>query len=163
MPNLGQNDVRALRAAASRFGGDAPGHKATLIAAAARRDIVDADVLVAWHDCLLFQIAYPETAAQLRAARAELNRVASLARRFAEQGPARQRRRLEGRGIAWTESTFAFGWDVARRLAMRFPRHCDIDSFDADGAPLQETLAAALPPLEFALFADGEDAARIAE
>ena len=154
---LGHDDVRELRAAASRFGGDGGTRKAAGIARAAKRDIVDADVLVAWHDCLLYQIAYPESTAQLHAARAELRRVAALAHRIAG-GRARERRRLAGRGLAWTESTFAFGWDIARWLVARFPRQSEIDSFGADGTPLAEVLAAALPPLEFALLATDEDA-----
>jgi len=154
---LGHDDVLALRAAASRFGDEHGGtRKAASIAAAAARDITDADVLIAWHDCLLYQIAYPETAAQLRAARAELRRVAALARRKTV-GSARERRRLAGSGIAWTESTFAFGWDVARWLVARFPRHCELDSFGDEGVPLSDVLAASLPPLEFALLgSDGE-------
>lgn len=154
---LQQDDVRALRAAAARFGEDGGRHKAALIAAAAARDVVDPDALVAWHDCLLFQIAYPETDEQARAARAELRRVAALARRMTGAG-VRSRRRLSGSGLAHTESTYAFGWDVARRLVARFPRQCDLDSFGEDGVPLPEVLAAALPPLEFALVA-GEDEA----
>jgi len=152
---LQQDDIRALRAAAARFGEDGGRHKAALIATAATRDVVDADVLVAWHDCLLYQIAYPETRSQLRAARAALRPVAAVARRMTAAG-ARERRRLSGSGLAYTESIYAFGWDVARWLAARFPRQCDVDSFGDDGAPLPEVLAAALPPLEFTLVG-GED------
>lgn len=147
-----------MRAAASRFGAAECARKSALLALGAGREIVAADVLVAWHDCLLYLIAYPESAALLRAARAELRRVAHVARRIAESGPPRERRRLEGSGLAWTSLTFAFGWDIARWLATRFPHHGDIDSFGDDGVPLQHVLSAALPPLEFALVAGGEDA-----
>jgi hypothetical protein len=155
---LGHDDVLALRQAAARFGEENGGaRKAAAIARAATCDIVDAGVLVAWHDCLLYQIAYPEAAAQLRAARIELRRVAALARRITLRS-AQERRRLTGSGIAWTESTFAFGWDVARWLVARFPRHCELDSFGDDGVPLPEVLAASLPPLEFALLGGEDDA-----
>jgi hypothetical protein len=155
---LGHDDVRLLRAAASRFGEAERERKAALFASAARRDIADAGVLVAWHDCLLYLLAYPESAALHRSAQAELRRVAGIARRMTTTGPARERRRLEGSGIAWSMSTFAFGWDVARWLAARFPRRCDVDSFGDDGTQLSEVLGAALPRLEFALLAEGEDA-----
>jgi hypothetical protein len=155
--SLNRDDARLLRSVVSRFGGNERLHKATLLAQAAARDIVEADVLIAWHDCLLYLIAYPESTALRRAAIAELRRVARLARRIIEEGPARERRRLEGSGLAWATLTFAFGWDIARRLATRFPRHCDIDSFGADGLPLAEALAATLPPLEFALLAGSDD------
>jgi hypothetical protein len=73
-----------MRAAASRFGAAECARKSALLALGAGREIVAADVLVAWHDCLLYLIAYPESAALLRAARAELRRVAHVARRIAE-------------------------------------------------------------------------------
>ncbi len=151
------DDVRRMRAAASRFGTSERARKSALLARAARCEIVAADVLVAWHDCLLYLIAYPESAALHRAARVELRRVARIARRIVLRGPQRERRRLEGSGLAWTSLTFAFGWDVARWLATRFPRHGDVDSFGDNGMPLDHVLAPALPPLEFALTAGGED------
>jgi hypothetical protein len=154
---LDHNDVRLLRDAASRFGGTERVRKATLLAQGAARDIVDADVLVAWHDCMLFLIAYPESATLHRASLAELRRIAGLARRMIMERPARARRRLEGSGLAWTTSTFAFGWDIARWLATRFPRHCDIDSFGDNGMSLAEALGAAVPPLESALLAGDDD------
>jgi len=161
---LNIDDVRRLRAASSRFGGAECAHKSALLARAAGSDIVESEVLVAWHDCLLYLIAYPETAALHREARVELRRVAALAHRIAMHGRPHERRRLDGRGIAFTASTFAFGWNVACWLAMRFPRHADLDSFGERGMPLREVLAAALPPLEFALLADdGDDIALLDE
>ena len=154
---LSHDDVRQLRAAASRFGNGACARKSVLLARGAARAIASADVLVAWHDCLLYLIAYPESPALLRAARAELRRVAALARQWSTTGPARERRRLEGSGLAWTTLTYAFGWDVARWLAARFPRHGDVDSFGDDGTPLADVLGAALPPLEFGLIASAEN------
>ena len=154
---LSHDDVRQLRAAASRFGNGACARKSVLLARGAARAIASADVLVAWHDCLLYLIAYPESPALLRAARAELRRVAALARQWSTTGPARERRRLEGSGLAWTTLTYAFGWDVARWLAARFPRHGDVDSFGDDGTPLADVLGAALPPLEFGLVASAEN------
>ena len=154
---LDDDDVERLRVAASRFGESACANKGELLARASKRDIVDANVLIAWHDCVLYLIAYPESAALHRAARAELRRIATLARRMANLGSARERRRLDGSGIAHTTSTFAFGWDIARWLAKRFPHQADVDSFGDDGTPVAEALAAALPALEFALLADGDD------
>ena len=150
-------DVRGMRDAASRFGTTECARKATLLARARARDIVDADVLVQWHDCLLYLLAYPETAPLHRTARAELRRVAAIARRMTDDGPARERRRLDASGLAGTTLTFAFGWDIARWLAARFPRHADLDSFGERGMPLPEVLAAALPPLEFDLVAGSAD------
>jgi len=160
---LEQDDVRRLRAAACRFGESECARKSELLGRAAACDIVDADVLVAWHDCLLYLLAYPESPALHRAARAELRRVAALARRMATQGRARDRRRLDGSGVAHTASTFAFGWDISRWLAKRFPRRADVDSFGDDGIPLADALAPALTALEFALLADDDGIALLDE
>ena len=102
LPPLDRDDVRLMRAAAPRFGEAECARKSVLLAQAGARDIVAADVLVEWHDCLLFLLAYPESAALHRAARAELRRVAAIARRMTEIGPARARRSLEGSGLAGT-------------------------------------------------------------
>ena len=153
---LGLDDVREMRAAASRF---APGdrrRKLGLLRQAADSEIIAADVLIAWHDCLLFLLAYPDSRALHRAAGAELRRVAGIARTIVDGGPARERRRLEGSGLAFSPSTFAFGWEIARWLGERFPRNAEIDSFGDEGIPLAQVLSAALPPLEFSLAA-GED------
>ena len=49
--------------------------------------------------------------------------------------------------------TIAFGYDIARWLAVDHPRHADIDSFDDAGASLPELLRHALPAMEFELLA----------
>ncbi len=152
-PALGLGDVDALRSAATRFGAGNRKRKAALLRDGAARPIENSDVLVAWHDCLLFLLAYPETRALRDAARVELRRVAAVARTIAADGPARLRRTLVGKGIAWSEVTINFGWDIARWLVERFPRHGEIDSFGDDGLPLPEVMQSALSPIEFELTA----------
>ena len=68
------------------------------------------------------------------------------------------RARLANSGVAWAPMTIAFGYDIARWLAERHPRHAEIDSFDADGAALPALLRHALPALEFEMLA-ADDAA----
>jgi hypothetical protein len=149
--------VDRLRALALRFG---PGHaerKSEALAACAAGGIADPAALVAYHDCLLCLLAYPESRALRRAAQAELRRVAAAARRIVEDGPARARKKLANSGIAWTDVTIGFGWDVARWLVRRFPTHADIDSFGDGGVAVQSVAADALAPMEFELAASDED------
>ena len=113
----------------------------------------DPESLLAYHDCLLFLLAYPESAALLAAARRELARVAAAARVIIETGPERVRAKLDNSGIAWAPTTIAFGYDIARWLAERHPRHAEIDSFDESGAALPALLRHALPALEFEMLA----------
>ena len=97
---------------------------------AASCDVADAAVLIAYHDCLLCLLAYPETRALRDAARAELQRVAARrARHRRRRTGARaretreQRHRLDGR-----DDQLRLGHrPLARRSA--FPTRADIDSF----------------------------------
>jgi hypothetical protein len=149
--------VAALRDVANRFGADAAG-KSVLLRRASAMAQMDVATLLAYHDVLLFLIAYPETSAMRALAGRELARVADLARDFAVVGPARARARLRGTGIAWSATTIAFSLPIARWLLARYPACAEIDSFGDGGARLAEWLRHALPPAEFALADAGEDA-----
>jgi len=134
-------------------GGGAAATKAARLRACAAGVIEDAGVLLEYHDCLLFLLAYPETAALHAAATRELARAATAARHLNERGAARARARLANTGVAWTPTTIAFGYDIVRWLVREHPGHAEIDSFDPSGAPLPALLRHALPALEFELLA----------
>ena len=156
-PPLDRAAVAALRVLATRFGAGTAAAKARALAAAARRAIVDAPTLLAYHDALLFLLAYPVAPALRDAAARELARVAGTTRGLMQQGPAAARRALEHSGLAWTEWTIDFGFDIARWLVRRFPAHAALHSFAADGVPARSLLAGALLPLEFELAAAGSE------
>jgi len=137
-------------------GGDAALAKSMHLRACAAGAIEDASVLLDYHDCLLFLLAYPESATLHRAASRELERVAVAARQMLERGKARERAKLANTGVAWAPMTIAFGYEVVRWLAREHAGHAEIDSFDAAGASLPELLRLTLPPLESELLA-GED------
>ncbi len=145
--------VNDLRTVTLRFGGKHQVRKSKALAAAASRPLTDAAVLLAYHDCLLCLLAYPETRALAASARAELKRVAATARSLFAAGPARERGKLANSGIAWTDVTINFGWDIARWLVQRFPKRANIDSFGEHGTPAQAILGEALAPMEFELAA----------
>ncbi len=149
--------VSALRDCANRFGTEMAAQKLALLRACSAAAILESGELLAYHDCLLFLLAYPETAQLHALARRELLRVAGAARLLVEKGNARERARLANSGVAWAPMTIAFGHTIARWLATRHAPHAEIDSFDAAGAPLANLLRHALPPMEFELLATGED------
>jgi hypothetical protein len=134
-------------------GGGAALAKSTHLRACAARAIEDAGVLLDYHDCLLFLLAYPENAALHRTAERELERVAAAAKQLVERGSARERARLANSGVAWAPMTFAFGYDVVRWLARDHAGRVEIDSFDPGGASLPELLRLTLPALESELVA----------
>ena len=148
--------VAALRSVANRFGGADGARKLALLRAAAEAAL-DAEVLLAYHDVLLFLLAYPGTAAMRSLASRELARVAASARDIEARGPARARARLRGSGIAWSSITIAYSYSIARWLVSRYPRCAEVDSFGERGALLAEWLRHALPPAEFELVESGED------
>ncbi len=148
--------VDDLRRVALAFDETSAARKSAALARCASRAIEDPVALVAYHDCLLCLLAYPQTRALRDAAAAELARVAAAARTIATAGPQRTRAKLANSGIAWTPVTINFGWDIARWLARRFAKHAEIDSFGEGGVALATVLAAALPAIEFELAAADE-------
>jgi hypothetical protein len=149
--------VTELRAAANRFGGAAGARSLALLRAAADGALGDIEVLLAYHDVLLFLLAYPATAAMRSLAARELTRVAAAARDIDTHGPARARNSLRGSGIAWSSITIAYGYSIVRWLVARFPRCVDVDSFGERGVLLAEWLRHGLHPAEFELLASGEE------
>jgi hypothetical protein len=150
--------VDALRSVANRFGGADGARKLALLRAAVGAPLCDVEVLLAYHDVLLFLLAYPATAAMRSRATRELARVAATTRDIDANGPARARARLRGSGVAWSTITIAFSYPIARWLVSHFPGCADVDSFGARGGLLAEWLRHALPLAEFELVASGEDA-----
>jgi hypothetical protein len=150
--------VDALRSVALRFGAEHRASKARALAAAASSELAEPKALLAYHDCLLCLAAYPETRELLATTRRELRRVAAAAHELYASGPARVRAKLANTGVAGTEVTINFGWDIARWLVARFPREADLDSFGEGGVPPAEILAESLAPMEFELGASDADA-----
>jgi len=156
-PMPGVAATEELRAAASRFTSADVARQRALLAATAKTALTDAAALVAYHDTLLFMLAYPASAALRALAARELARVAAAARTIDERGPARARARLRGSGLAWTSLTIAFSYPIVHWLVARAPQCADLDSFGERGDQLAAWLRAVLPPAEFELLAAGED------
>jgi hypothetical protein len=150
--------VAALRSVANRFGSADGARKLALLRAAADAPLCDVEVLLAYHDVLLFLLAYPATAGMRSLAARELARVAAMARDIDAHGTAGARARLRGSGIAWSEITIAYSYPIALWLVSRYPGCADVDSFGARGALLAKWLRHALPPAEFELVDSGDDA-----
>ncbi len=145
--------LTALRTVALRFGSADRTRKSRALEDCASHEVVDPAVLIAYHDCLLCLLAYPENRVLRDATRAELKRVAAAARRIFTGGTARARVQLANSGVAHTDTTINFGWDIARWLVARFPQRAEIDSFGEHGVAPQAILGVALAPMEFELAA----------
>jgi hypothetical protein len=141
--------VESLRAVANRFAGAWTDRKAAALERCAALRFDDPRDLLAFHDCLLFLLAYPENAALRARAERELAKVAGTARRIAETGNPRKRARLHGSGIAWSDVSFAFGYEVATWLARDFGAHAELEDQDEGAQSVQSVLRLCLPPIEF--------------
>jgi hypothetical protein len=154
------DDVETLRAAALRFGPETEAAKAAQLSACATRTFGDARTLIAYHDVLLFLLAYPSSPALRAAAERELARVARASCAIAADGPARQRQRLEGSGIAGCEVSAAFSHELSVWLQRRYRDRAEISGI-GDDARLTEVLALCLPRMEAELTAAATDALRL--
>ena len=149
--------MTALRSAANRFGGADRARKLALLRAAAGGALCDMGVLLAYHDVLLFLIAYPEAAAVRTLASRELARVVAATREIEARGSARARTQLRGSGVAWSTITIAYSYPIACWLVSRYPRCAEVDSIGEGGALLAQWLRHALPPAEFELLESAEE------
>jgi hypothetical protein len=137
--------VARLRATVNRFGGGWAARKTSLLRRCGAIAFDDARSLLAYHDALLFMLAYPESPALLASTQSELTRVAERAR-------ALSRRQLFGTGIAWSEQSVLFSYDIAAWLAKNYPENAEVDCADESTEALQRVLKLCLPPIEAELL-----------
>jgi hypothetical protein len=146
-PELTAGAVEELRIAARRFTREGAGAKSRLLRACGAAAIEDPRVLLSYHDCLQFLMAYPQTPGLRASAEQELARVAAEARRLAQRGE-RDRWALEDSGVAWSETSPALSYSIARWLVDRYPGQAEIASLADGGQPLRAILQLCLPALE---------------
>jgi hypothetical protein len=108
------------------------GERATLsrkrwLRTAAETRLEDPPELAAYHDALMFLIAYPDDRELLRLAKSELSRVARTVRDWSRATGDELAAQIEGSGIAHTELVHGFTLDAARWLASRFPRDISLE------------------------------------
>ncbi len=148
---LSAEAVEELRTATRQFTREAAAAKRSLLQACSAATIEEPRLLLAYHDCLLFLLAYPQTSGLHAQSERELVRVSSEARRLARRGP-RDRWMLEDSGVAWSETSPALSYSIARWLVERYPHQVELASLADDGQPLRSILQLCLPALEEAIL-----------
>ncbi len=148
----GRRLVDALHAVASRYGPDDSKEKVRLLEALEAERLRAAGSLIRLHETLCFLQAYPDDPDVLgRVDRA----LAEFPDRVARLGPA-ARARLHDSGIANAPLDYPFGYPMARWLATRFPRDCEVAWRRFDEADrLDETLSLLASPAEGDAFSEG--------
>jgi len=98
-----------------------------LLAQLSRKKFIDTDLLVRYHELLLFLRAYPHNAAIVRVVESELrgfaNRIAFLEEQEIDVAPLEH---PEVSGIAGTSVTDTFSFYIVRRLQQQHPSEIDI-------------------------------------
>jgi len=148
----GRRLVDALHAVASRYGPDDGKEKLRLLEALEAERLRDPGSLIRLHETLCFLQAYPDDPDVLgRVDRA----LAEFPDRVARLGPA-VRARLYDSGIANAPLDYPFGYPMARWLATRFPRDCEVAWRRFDEADrLDETLSLLASSAEGDAFSEG--------
>jgi hypothetical protein len=151
-------DVNALRSLARRFDAAAATEKAALLDLCAARLCCDPEALVAYHDTLLFMLAYPQNPALRQRCAGELARCADLARSLTGAGETVPDA-LHGSGLPFTRVAVSFNLKVARWLADRFAGAVRLHGARGSVTTLRRLLTETLPAAEFeTLAADAEEA-----
>ncbi|UCF68369.1 MAG: hypothetical protein JSV80_03465 [Acidobacteriota bacterium] len=112
--------IEALERVRTRFGAHAARDKLDLLERAARIPTMSPRAALAYHELLLFCAAYPDCVSVRRLARAELERVAEMARGLVG-ATSGSRRMLGDSGVAHTVSRVSFTLEMASWLTERFP------------------------------------------
>jgi hypothetical protein len=119
------------------------GETARLLRSFERRRMGDAESLVRFHEALLFLRAYPHDRATMLAAERLLSRFGERVEALARSGADLSAfDRPEVSGIAGTEISTDYSFDVVRWLAVWFPRRVRLD-WESDGR--QDRLQALFP------------------
>ncbi len=145
---LDTETVKQLREAASHFGGEWPALKLKLLKDISRKSLDKPGVLIQYHDCLLFLIAYPETYELFTFSTAELKRIAAVTKSLFTGGNDRIRHQLSGTGIAHTPVHVTFGFELACWLVEHFPQQVDILECAGSKAVVNEIFLSLLPASE---------------
>lgn len=135
-----------LKELSHKFGHEAAKAKSAALSGVVEPDLEKPSILVAYHDILLFMLAYPDNEETYRAAARELRRSASIARRLVAAGSGEE---LRETGIAHTEVVETYSRDIARWLSARFGESVAIDWRNESAGPgLDEAMPLLLAPVE---------------
>ncbi|MEP7128979.1 MAG: hypothetical protein ABI729_08930 [Chitinophagales bacterium] len=146
------DEVKQLRSISNRFGKEWTTQKEYLLKEISSKPFIEMQVLVAYHDCLLFLLAYPENKILLQLTTRELDRIAGIARSIFEKGNERNQKQLSGTGIAFTPVNVAFGYELTAWLAHQFPEQVSIYECAGDKQTTKEILLLLLPETEREVF-----------
>jgi hypothetical protein len=147
MPNLSLEEIRECCYKFSENSAEAK--KRALIRCSHTKWNTPKEIL-AYHDLLLFLLAYPEDEQQFKLALHEMFRLADIIK---DLSPAKKEK-LELSGLVFTLTHGGFSIRIIKWLLKEFPEQVYIHSFDEEGVHPREVLKHALPEMEFEITSD---------
>lgn len=122
--------------------------KTDLLLQCSTKSLPSAKKLIAYHDSLLFTLAYPENEEIRQQALSELNRIGEYVQN------ARSKDSFTQSGLAFTQTDGAFSLSLVKWLIKEFPDEIFLHSADESGTHPREVFKFILPETEFELLSD---------
>lgn len=141
-----------LKVAATLFGGDASVQKQKWLKVCSGLQFRSAKDIIAYHDCLLFLLAYPASAPLYALAETELMRLGAFLKNLKPSSALYET--LSRSGLAYTSTQSAYSLELIRWMLQAFPAQVELHSLDEQGKHPQSLLRYSLPVLEFELAAE---------
>jgi hypothetical protein len=148
--NKSEKLVSQLFAMRNRYGEEFTTQKLQLLAAISKEKLKSKKALEAWHEILLFLLAYPDNASIEQVAFQALQELHSYI-----QSNETIRARLYNSGMTHTKLCAAFGFEIVKWLTTKFPRDVSLSSFEASDEQIQSILSVVMPKVESEILQDG--------
>ncbi|MBA3648241.1 MAG: hypothetical protein H0W62_06765 [Chitinophagales bacterium] len=141
--------IKKIRAASAYFGNHHTDEKKQLLLQAGKCKIKNVSTLVAYHDCLLFLLAYPETKELLHMARNELLRVGMVSKKFSSGVNKRNSIQLVNTGVVWSKIQVSFSYDLIKWLIHEYRGRVQLFSIDANPETVRNIILHGLTDIEY--------------
>ncbi len=112
--------------------------------------------ILACHDQLLFDCAFPVNEKKYNQANEELMRLAETVKKIYQLSDTRKQQALMGSGIANTELLCSFSRAIAHFLVVKFPGSVELDHSAASNEEIIHILQLLLPSIEFETVSHGK-------
>jgi hypothetical protein len=142
--------ISQLFAIRNRYGKEFTTQKLQLLVLITEEKLKSKRTLEAWHETLLFLLAYPDNRSVHEAAIQALQQLRSYI-----QSSENIRTRLYNSGITNTKLCAAFGFEIVKWLTKKFPQDVSLSSFEASNEQIQSILSVVMPKVESEIMQDG--------
>lgn len=142
-------EVQKLRHAATQFGAGTDDLKEKYLKAGAGRSIDNPAVLIEYHDCLLFMLAYPANHNLYALTEEEMKRVAAVCKSIAYGNNYNKKTRIIGTGLPHTTISSSYSIDIVRWLVTSYGNAVFLMGSDVKADEVMRIMALLMPEMEY--------------